>query len=52
MARTYKDGIEPGVYMFPVVKFLVDVRLNANTRSSEGFFPVHLMHIVGGFTGP
>jgi hypothetical protein len=51
MAMTYKDSIKPGVYMFPVVKFLVDMMLNANTRSSDGFFPVNLVHVIEGFAG-
>lgn len=49
MAGTYKDCIKPGVYMFPIVKFFVDVVLDANTRSGGGFLPVNLMKVIEGF---
>jgi len=52
IAGTHKDGIEPSVYMFPIVQFLVDVLLDANTRSSDGFLPVDLTHVSEGFATP
>ena len=46
MTGTYKYSIKPSVYMFPIVQLLVDVLLDANARSGEGFLPVDLMHVI------
>ena len=39
---THQDSIKPSIYMFPIVQFLVDVLLDANTTNSDGFLPVDL----------
>ena len=52
MAATYKDDIKPSVYMFPIIQLLIDVVLNANTRSGDGFLPVNLIHVIEGFAAP
>lgn len=52
MTRTHKDGIKPGIYVFPVVKFLVDMMVNADARSGDRFLPVNLVPIGGGFAIP
>ena len=52
MGGTYKNGVKPSVYMFPIVQFLIDVLLDANTGGSNGFLPIDLTHVSEGFAAP
>ena len=44
----HKHSVEASIYVFSVVQFLVDMLLNANTASGEGFLPVDLLLISYG----
>ena len=48
MEVTHKDSVKPSIYMFPVVQFFVDMLLDTNTTSSDGFLPVNLSLVSKG----